>query len=126
MLRDTCNYARIVDGHAGNILAEDGSFDLVFTAGVLIHINPYNLSDAMKEIVRVSRRHVLTIEYFAPKSEHVIYYGAERIWRNDFGKLYMDMGLKHVAHGFFWKETDGFDSTVWTLLEKNGPNLTAG
>jgi len=118
LLAESCPFTKIQDGHAANILAEDASFDLVFTAGVLIHIHPSRLQDAIKEIIRVSRRFVLAIEYFAPKCEPVVYYGAERIWRNDFGKLYIELGLRHLAHGFFWRETDGFDSTVWWLMEK--------
>jgi len=117
---ESLSYVKVFDGHAGAICAEDNSFDLVLTAGVLIHVNPDRLSDCMREIVRVSRRYVLAIEYFAPKCEPIVYYGAERIWRNNFGKLYRDeCGLKPIAHGFFWKEGgEGYDNTVWHLLEK--------
>ena len=107
------------DGHAGAIQAADGTFPLVFTAGVLIHVPPEVLRDAMIEIARVSSRHVLAVEYFAPSEEAVAYYGADRIWRRDYGKLYLDLGLRAVAHGFFWKTgEDGYDNTVWWLLEK--------
>ena len=110
---------RVYDGHTGAIPAADGTFDLVMTAGVLIHVHPDRLRDCMVEIARVSRRYVLAIEYFAPTCEPVVYYGAERIWRNDFGKLYLDLGLQRVSNGFFWKQADeGYDNTVWTLLEK--------
>lgn len=113
-------YVEVFDGHAGAICAADASFDLCLTAGVLIHVNPDRLVDCMREIARVSRRYVLAIEYFAPQCEPVMYYGAERIWRNDFGRLYRDeCGLRPVVHGFFWKEADeGYDSTVWWLMEK--------
>lgn len=117
---ENLSIAEVYDGHAGSICAADASFDLVFTAGVLIHIHPDRLDDCLKEIARVSRRHVLCIEYFAPTCEPVTYYGATRIWRNDFGKRYMDVcGLKPVSTGFFWKwDGSGYDNTVWHLLEK--------
>ena len=111
--------AKIFDGSAFNITAEDESFDLVFTAGVLIHINPEQLKLAMREIIRVSRKYVMAIEYFAPECEPIKYYGDVRIWRNDFGKIYLDEGLKPVRTGFFWKHNNsGYDNTVFWLMEK--------
>ena len=110
---------RIFDGHAEAIPSPDNTFDLVFTAGVLIHIAPPRVPYAMREMVRVSKRYVLAIEYFSPQAEPVVYYGDERIWRNDFGKIYLAQGLEQVAHGFFWKEAgEGFDNTVWWLMKK--------
>ena len=95
--------AEVYDGHAGAIPAADATFDLVLTAGVLIHVHPDRLRSCMVEIARVSRQHVVAIEYFAPSCEPVTYYGADRIWRNDFGSIYMSIGLRPVASGFFWK-----------------------
>lgn len=111
----------VYDGHASAIPAADSTFDLVMTAGVLIHVHPERLPFAMKEIIRVSKAYVLAIEYFAVEPEPIVYYGAERIWRNDFGKLYLDLGLKVIDTGFFWKhEPSGYDSTVYWLLQKGG------
>lgn len=115
-----CPTATIIEGHAGEIGAADDSFDLVFTAGVLIHVHPDRLAATCREIARVSRAYVLAIEYFAPSVEPVVYHGDVRIWRNDFGKVYRDeVGLVPIRHGFFWREADeGYDSTVWWLLKK--------
>lgn len=111
--------AEIFDGSAFNVPAADESFDLVFTAGVLIHINPDSLKLAMREIIRLSRKYVMCIEYFAPSCEPVKYYGDVRIWRNDFGKLYLDEGLKPVKTGFFWKhDGSGYDNTVFNVLAR--------
>lgn len=40
----------------------DSSFDLVFTASVLVHVRPEDLPRVLAEIARVSRGHVLHIE----------------------------------------------------------------
>lgn len=116
--QDLCAAAFIYDGHASAINAADEVFDLVMTAGVLIHIQPDRLSLAMDEIIRVSNKYVLCIEYFAPECEPIKYYGDFRIWRNNYGKLYVNKGLKMIGYGFFWAEDSGYDNVVWNLLEK--------
>ena len=45
----------------------DDSFDLVFTAGVLIHLSPEVLATALKEIHRCSRRYIWGFEYYADR-----------------------------------------------------------
>ncbi len=111
----------IVDGTATDIRMEDGHVDLAFTCGVLIHIPPDDLLKACSEIVRVSRRYVLAIEYFSDKPVEEEYRGlGGMMWKRDFGKFYLDnFDLKTVDHGFFWKESTGLDNLNWWLFEKN-------
>lgn len=111
---------RVFDGHACAIPAADASFSMCMSAGVLIHVDPARLCDAMIEIARVARHYVLAIEYFAPACQPVQYYDAERIWKNDFGRLYVEqVGLRPLCHDFFWKPGgDGYDNCVAWLLEK--------
>jgi pseudaminic acid biosynthesis-associated methylase len=67
----------------------DGAFDLVFTNGVLIHIAPERLPQAMGEIARCTRRWVWGFEYFAPGLTNVPYHGEETaLWKGDYAKLY--------------------------------------
>jgi len=113
-----CTKVTICEGSTEKLDWPDSSFDLVMTAGVLIHVSPDKLKDSMSEIARVTKKYVLCIEYFAPQSEPVMYHGDVRLWRNNFGKLYQDLGLNLVDYGFFVKEIDGFDNCVWWLLEK--------
>lgn len=74
--------------HQGTIFKlpfDDDSFDLVFTSGVLIHIHPADLSRAMKEIVRVSRRWILGFEYYSAEPKRVNYRGRdELLWKRNF------------------------------------------
>lgn len=89
--------------------------ELVFTAGVLIHIGPDELSRVMTELVRLSCDYVLAVEYESPKEEEVLYRGnAERLWKRPFGDLYQQLGLTLIASG----GADGFDRCTYWLLRK--------
>lgn len=92
-------------------------FDLAFTAGVLIHIPPQRLAEALKEVVRVSRRYVLAVEYFAEKDTSISYRGHDDLlWKRNFLKHYEAIGLKLVRSGDWEKE---FDRSRWWLMEKH-------
>ena len=120
-------YLRSVDisGNPAGAMTDfaDNSIDLVFTSGVLIHLNPeFDLKPAMQEILRVARRYVLAIEYFSDKPEMIIYRGEpDRLWKRDFGKLYLESfpTLMPVAQGFEWRETTGLDNLTWWLFRKD-------
>ena len=100
----------------------DSSMDLVFTAGVLIHIAPDDLGRATNEIVRVARKYVLCIEYFSHTPVEVPYRGQRGLlFKRDFGALYMDgfPELKCLDYGFLWqREFRIFDNLNWWLFEK--------
>ena len=92
------------------------SADLVFTAGVLIHIPPEQLPEVMASIIQASRRWVLAVEYSAEVEEPVEYRGhADRLWRRPFGRLYEGLGLRLVWSG----PADGFDNCCAWLLSKD-------
>ena len=100
----------------------DSSIDLVFTAGVLIHIAPDDLGRATDEIVRVARKYVLCIEYFSHMPVEVPYRGQMGLlFKRDFGAFYLDRfpNLKCVDYGFLWqREFRIFDDPNWWLFEK--------
>jgi pseudaminic acid biosynthesis-associated methylase len=94
------------------------SFDLVFTAGVLIHVPPEDLADTMRAIVETSKRWVIAVEYAHPVDTMVPYRGNEdKLWKRPYGRLYEDMGLKLDGFGFAGKG-DGFDDCAWWRLSK--------
>lgn len=101
----------------------DNSVDLVFTSGVLIHIPPRNLLDITKEIVRVSKRYVLCIEFFSHEPEEKAYRGHRNVFfKRDFGAYYLDHFpiLKTVDYGFLWeRDFPQFMDYHWWLFEKN-------
>lgn len=93
-----------------------GKFELVFTAGVLIHIEPEHLQEVMQALIDKSLRYVLAVEYAAEVETIVEYRGhTEKCWKRPYGKLYMDLGLKMEAWG---PAGGGFDNCDFWLMEK--------
>lgn len=110
----------VLSGNAFELPFRDGTFDLVFTAGVLIHISLADLPRALAEIHRVSRRYVVALEYFAEEETAIPYRGREDLlWKRDFLRHYQTQfpDLRLVRSGYFGPE-QGFDRTTWWLLEK--------
>lgn len=84
--------ANIIPGTAFDLPFKDNRFDLVYTSGVLIHIAPKDLPDAMREIYRVSKRYIWGFEYYAPKPTDIEYRGKKGfLWKRDFAALYREL-----------------------------------
>lgn len=112
---------RILDASAASIGLADAAIDLVFTSGVLIHIAPENLLAAYREMHRVARRYLVTIEYFSDKEEIVPYRGHEgQLFKRDFGAIWLDTfdDVELIDYGFFWKRATGLDNLTWWLFRK--------
>lgn len=120
LARATYPEAGILSGHAFDLPFKDAYFDLVFTAGVLIHIPLDDLPLALAEIHRVSRRYMLAVEYFA-EEETVIHYRGydDLLWKRDFRKHYQTQwpDLRVMRCGY-WERQHGFERTHWWLFEK--------
>ena len=111
----------VLDGTAQRIDLAADSIDLVFTSGVLIHIVPEDLEMACREMHRVARRYLLTIEYFAAEPETKAYRGQNGLlFKRDFGEHWLDLfpTLVSVDYGFFWKHATGLDNLTWWLFAK--------
>jgi pseudaminic acid biosynthesis-associated methylase len=118
--RAACSPAAALYGHAMDIPFKNGVFDLVFTAGVLIHIPLSDLPVAMQEICRVSRRYVLAIEYYAQEETVIPYRGrTDLLWKRDFLQHYRQQcpRLSLIRSGY-WGPDVGFDRTHWWVMEK--------
>ena len=99
------------------------SFDLVYTIGVLIHINPDQLLSHMTKMFDYSNRYVLIGEYFNRTPVMIEYQGQkDRLFKRDFGKLFIEsFHAKLVDYGFLWGhlyDTAGFDDITWWLFER--------
>lgn len=102
---------------------EKASYDLVFTMGVLIHINPDQLLDHMKKMFEYSRKYVLMGEYFNRIPMSLEYQGEkDKLFKRDFGKLFLEnFEVKLLDYGFLWGQIydpAGFDDITWWLFEK--------
>lgn len=109
-----------LNGSAEKIPFGDRNFDLVFTAGVLIHIPPDELDAALTELHRVSKRWLLAIEYHADTETEVVYRSQPGLlWKRPYAQEYLkrfpDLTLLRSGH---WTQRDGFDRCHWALMEK--------
>ena len=84
----------------------DESIDLVFTNGVLIHVDPEHLEAACREMHCVARHYLLTIDYYASEPETKTYRDRQGLlFKRDFGAFWLD--LLSGSHG----------GRLWLLLE---------
>ncbi|KAF5056947.1 Methyltransferase domain protein [anaerobic digester metagenome] len=82
----------VIKGDALNLPFKNEFFELVFTSGVLIHINPDNIDKVVNEICRCSNRYIWGFEYYTENGYlEVEYRGkSDMLWKTDFKSLYLD------------------------------------
>lgn len=120
------NHYDISDTFVGRI--EDSNFDknhfdLVFTMGVLIHVDPEELYANAKKIVGMSKKFVLVGEYFNRTPTMITYQGKENLlFKRDFGSYFLEnFELEVIDYGFLWGhfyDNAGFDDFTWWLFKK--------
>ena len=113
--------ATTMPGDLSALPYKDDAADLVFTSGVLIHVPPADLDRALSEIYRVSKRWILSIEYFNNVPEEIPYRGQSgMLWRRDWGEAWMTKypDLKCIGYGFAWRRITGLDNIHWFLFDK--------
>jgi spore coat polysaccharide biosynthesis protein SpsF len=101
------------------------TFDLTFTKGVLIHINPDRVRDVYSALVESSNRYVMVCEYYNPTPVEVTYRGHEHaLFKRDFAGEILDAfpELTLVDYGFTYHRDPQFplDDSTWFLMEKSG------
>ncbi len=72
---------------------EDKSFDIVFTASVLIHIHPDDVAMVIKDLVRVARWHVLHIENLPTDKPHLTCDAHDGCWAHPIERIYSELGV---------------------------------
>ncbi len=92
-------------------------YDLVFTSGVLIHVPPDRLDEALTNIHGIADRHILAIEYNGG-DEAIPYRGHDdMLWKRNYGahytRLFPDLTLIGVGENI-----PGFERATYWLLEK--------
>jgi len=103
---------------------EHGQAELVFTKGLMIHVDPDQLSRAYQVLYEASNKYILMCEYYNPVPVEVSYRGHEgRLWKRDFCgdmlKIYPDLTL--IDYGFVYHRDDyPQDDLTWFLMEKAG------
>ncbi|MBD3351148.1 MAG: methyltransferase domain-containing protein [Candidatus Lokiarchaeota archaeon] len=109
-------------GNVFDIMYKDNYFDLVFTSGLLIHINPEKLISALSEIIRVSKRYFLMLEYqddALKKFKKINYRDNVGLWKGNFKKAVLDNFDVKILFENKTGPSDGFgDKRKYILFEK--------
>ena len=114
-----------VDLHVASIVdfRPERTWELVFTKGVLIHIDPAQLPIVYDLMYRASSRYLLICEYYNPSPTELEYRGhAGKLFKRDFaGNLlerFSDLAL--IDYGFVYHRDSTFpqDDLTWFLMEK--------
>jgi pseudaminic acid biosynthesis-associated methylase len=115
--------AEIVNTTITEPLASDKKFDLTFTKGVLIHINPDKLDAVYENLYALSSRYIMVCEYYNPSPVAIEYRGhKDRLFKRDFaGELISKYNLRLLDYGFNYYRDPYFtnDDTTWFLMEKS-------
>lgn len=83
---------------AGNLGFPDGTFDLVLTCNVLLHVPPRRLDAVLKELLRVSRAHIVLIEPYKGDNRH---FRKAYCWEHDYQVHLLRHGAVHVKQQKF-------------------------
>ena len=99
------------------------SWDLVFTKGVLIHINPDRLADVYELMYRAASRYILLSEYYSPNLTEIVYRGhSGKLFKRDFAGEMLDAfsDLSLVDYGFVYHRDPNFpqDDMTWFLMAR--------
>ena len=99
------------------------TYEVSFTKGVLIHLNPNNLNTAYEKLYHSSSKYILIAEYYNPTPVGITYRGfSDKLFKRDFASeilsIYAD--LRIIDYGFVFHE-GAFpqDDITWFLLEKS-------
>ena len=117
LARDRNNLINFYQCSGLDLPFRDEYFDLVFTAGVLIHQSPDTWDTMMQEIIRVSNNYVVAIEYEADVFTEVPYRGHEgALFKGPWGDIYEKRyGLRPIEKRKVGK-SEGFDDcTLWVF-----------
>ena len=111
----------IIQASGFDIPYKDQYFDLVFTAGVLIHIAPENHKNIMNEMLRCSKKYIWGFEYYSENIIDINYRGNPGfLWKADFAKIFMShhKNLKEIKREYYKYIADENVDYMY-LLEKN-------
>jgi spore coat polysaccharide biosynthesis protein SpsF len=99
------------------------TYDLVFTKGVLMHLNPESLQAVYKKMFNASNRWILLIEYYSRSPQEIPYRGHQgMLFKRDFaGELLEEFrnSLELKKYGFIYhRDLFPQDDLTWFLMEK--------
>lgn len=98
-------------------------YDLAFTKGVLIHLNPDVLPGVYDLLAESASRYVLIAEYYNPVPMGLPYRGhADRLFKRDFAGEFLERHpeFEPDRYAFHWRRDPVFpqDDITWFLLRR--------
>ena len=98
--------------------------DLSLIKGVLIHINPEELTKVYEKLYAASNQYILIAEYYNPSPVVINYRGHEdRLFKRDFAGEFLDRykDVELIDYGFSYRRDPVFpqDDITWFLLKKS-------
>lgn len=101
------------------------TYDMAFTSGVLIHINPNMLVKVYDLLYACSSKYIMISEYYNPTPVEITYRGHEgKLFKRDFAGEIMDRhpDLELIDYGFLYHRDNNFpmDDATWFLMRKTG------
>jgi len=99
------------------------NYDLVFTLGVLIHINQERLNEVYTKMYNLSNKYILIGEYYSRNVQEIEYRGHQnklfkRDFCNDIMTLYPELKIKDYGFTYHKDPLYPLDDITWFLLEK--------
>ena len=100
-------------------------YDFAFTKGVMIHINPDELTSVYEKLYNSSARYICVAEYYNPTPVEIPYRGHNgKLFKRDFAGEMLELypNLELVDYGFVYRNDPMFDlgDLTWFLMEKRG------
>ena len=100
-----------------------GDFDLVFSKGVLIHLNENSLFSTYQKMYSASNRWILVAEYYSPSPTSIPYRGREDLlFKRDFAGEMLDLFPDLALHAYGFSYHRGpypQDDINWFLMRKD-------
>ena len=99
------------------------SYDLVFTSGVLIHLNDQALKKAIKNIIKWSKKYIIILEYFSTTRIEKEYRGKKNLlFLREYGEEFLKTKkLDLLECGFLYSKIykkAGFDDLTYWIFKK--------
>jgi pseudaminic acid biosynthesis-associated methylase len=128
LFEDACNILKEkqYNYHNKSIFDFESSdkFDLVLSAGLMIHLNPDKIKEAYVKLYNHSSKYIIIAEYYNPKPVMVEYRGEiNKLFKRDFAGEMLDIykDLELIDYGFVYHRDNKYplDDINWFLLKKN-------
>lgn len=109
-----------LSGNVTNMhIMDDLTFDIVFDRGVLIHLSDSDVDKAMSEMLRVSKKYVMNIEYHGEDGKKIDWRGGEPLYYRNMKERWKSYNVDIISDIEIPYEIDN-NRVHYTLVRKHG------